>query len=207
VISEEEALQKILSGVSPSPPTEAFLGDALDRFAAADLFATIPLPPFDNSAMDGYAVVAASATKDTRLKIVGEQPAGVSKNLSLSAGEAVRVFTGAPMPKGADAVVMQEETQRKGDFIFVRTKQISERDFVRPAGADLATGQQIIKCGDRLGPTTLALLASQGIRSVTVGKHAQVAIVTTGDASAAFSWRSAAMLLMSRSPRTSAAPS
>src|SRR5215471_16459166 len=181
MISEEEALEKIMAAVSPLPPAEAFLGDALDRFAAAEVLATIPLPPFDNSAMDGYAVAAKSATKDTRLKIVGEQPAGVSKNLSLSAGEAIRIFTGAPMPKGADAVVMQEETQREGDFILVRTKQISEGDFVRQAGADLAVGQQIIKRGDRLGPTTLALLASQGIRSVTVGKGAEVAIVTTGD--------------------------
>ena len=181
VISEEEALEKILSAVPSSPPAEVFLGDALDRFAAADLFATIPIPPFDNSAMDGYAVVAESATKNTRLKIVGEQPAGISKNLSLSAGQAVRIFTGAPMPKGADTVVMQEETQREGDFVLVRTKQISEGDFVRQAGADLAIGQQIIKRGDRLRATTLALLASQGIRSVTVGKRAQVAIVTTGD--------------------------
>ena len=181
MISEEEALGKILSPVSALPPTDIFVGDALDHFAATDLFATIPLPPFDNSAMDGYAVVAESATKDPRLKIVGEQPAGVSRNLSLSAGEAIRIFTGAPMPNGADTVVMQEETQREGNFVLVRTKQISEGDFVREAGADLAIGQQILKRGDRLHPTTLALLASQGIRSVTVGKRAQVAIVTTGD--------------------------
>jgi molybdopterin molybdotransferase len=181
MISEEEALEKILSAVAPSPATEVFLGDALDRFAAADVFATIPLPPFDNSAMDGYAVVAESATKDPRLKIIGEQPAGVSKNLSLSAGQAIRIFTGAPMPTGADTVVMQEETQREGDFVLVRTKQISEGDFVRQAGADLAVGQQIIKRGDRLRPMTLALLASQGIRSVTVGKHSQVSVMTTGD--------------------------
>jgi len=181
VISEEEALERILSKLLFLPPTEVFLADALDRFAAADLFATIPLPPFDNSGMDGYAVVAESATRDPRLKIVGEQPAGVSKNLSLSTGEAVRIFTGAPMPKGADTVVMQEETQREGDFVRVRTKQISEGDFVRQAGTDLAIGQQMIKRGDRLRATTLALLASHGIRSVTVGKRAQVAIVTTGD--------------------------
>ena len=181
MISEEETLEKILAAVPPSSPTEVLLGDAFDRFVAADLFATIPLPPFDNSAMDGYAVVAESARKDPRLKIVGEQPAGVSKSLSLLAGQAIRIFTGAPMPTGADAVVMQEETQREGDFVLVRTKQISEGDFVRQAGADLAVGQQIIKRGDRLRPATLALLASQGIRSVSVGKRAQVAIVTTGD--------------------------
>ena len=181
MISEEEALEKILAAVSPLPPTEVFLPEALDRFAATDLLATIPIPPFDNSAMDGYAVVASAAAKSERLKVIGEQPAGVSKNLSISSGEAIRIFTGAPMPKGADTVVMQEETQREGDLVLVRTKQISEGDFVRKAGADLAVGQQIIKRGDRLRPATIALLAAQGIRSVNVGRRVQVAIVTTGD--------------------------
>ena len=185
VISEEEARAKILSAVAPLPPTEVSLGDALDRFAATDLFATIPLPPFDNSAMDGYAVVANSAGKNARLKIAGEQPAGVSKNLSLSAGKTIRIFTGAPMPIGADAVVMQEETQREGDFVLIQAEQISVGDFVRKAGADLAVGQQIVKRGDRLQPATLGLLASQGIESVRVGAQPRVAIVTTGDELAA----------------------
>jgi len=181
VISEEEARQKILSAIVPLPATEVSLGDALDRFAAIDLFATIPLPPFDNSAMDGYAVVAGSAGKNARLKIVGEQPAGPSKNLSLSTGEAVRIFTGASIPTGADAVVMQEETEREGDFVLIRAEKISVGDFVREAGADLAVGQQILRRGNRMHPVTLGLLASQGIESVRVGALARVAIVTTGD--------------------------
>ena len=185
MISEATAREKILSAVAPLPATEVSLADALDRFAANDLFATIPLPPFDNSAMDGYAVVANSAGKNARLKIAGEQPAGVSKNLSLSAGKTIRIFTGAPMPIGADAVVMQEETQREGDFVLIQAEQISVGDFVRNAGADLAVGQQILKRGDRLRPATLGLLASQGIESVRVGAQPRVAIVTTGDELAA----------------------
>jgi molybdopterin molybdotransferase len=185
VISEEKAREKILSAVAPLPASEVSLADALDRFAANDLFATIPLPPFDNSAMDGYAVVANSAGKNARLKIAGEQPAGVSKNLSLSAGKTIRIFTGAPMPIGADAVVMQEETQREGDFVLIQAEQISVGDFVRKAGADLAVGQQILKRGDRLRPATLGLLASQGIESIRVGAQPRVAIVTTGDELAA----------------------
>ena len=181
VISEEEALAKILSAVAPLPATEVSLSDALDRFAAIDLFATIPLPPFDNSAMDGYAVVAGSVRKNARLKIVGEQAAGPSRNLSISTGEAVRIFTGAPIPMGADAVVMQEETEREGDFVLICPEQISVGDFVRKAGADLTAGQQILKRGDRMHPVTLGLLASQGIESVNVGARAGVAIVTTGD--------------------------
>ncbi len=181
MISEEEAREKILSAVAPLPATEVSLANALDRFAANDLFATIPLPPFDNSAMDGYAVVANSAGKNARLRIVGEQPAGVSKNLSLSAGKTIRIFTGAPMPIGADAVVMQEETQREGDFVLIQPEKISVGDFVRKAGADLAVGQRILKRGDRLRPATLGLLASQGIDSIRVGTQPRVAIVTTGD--------------------------
>ncbi|PYM02162.1 MAG: molybdopterin molybdenumtransferase MoeA [Verrucomicrobia bacterium] len=185
VISEEEAREKILSAVSPLPATEVSLGDVLDRFAATELFAIIPLPPFDNSAMDGYAVVAKSAGKNARLKIVGEQPAGISKDLSLLEGEAVRIFTGAPMPIGGDAVVMQEETQREGDYVLIQAEKISVGDFVRKAGADLAIGQRISKRGDRLRSATLGLLASQGIKSVRVGARARVAIVTTGDELAA----------------------
>jgi molybdopterin molybdotransferase len=185
VISEEQAREKILSAVVPLPANEVSLGDALDRFAATELFATIPLPLFDNSAMDGYAVVAKSAGKNARLKIVGEQPAGISKDLSLSEGEAARIFTGAPMPIGADAVVMQEETHGEGDFVLIQAEKISVGDFVRKAGADLAVGQQILKRGDRLRPATLGLLASQGIESVRVGAQPRVAILTTGDELAA----------------------
>jgi molybdopterin molybdotransferase len=185
VITEEEAREKIISAVASLPATEVSLANALDRFAADELFATIPLPPFDNSAMDGYAVVANSAGKNARLKIVSEQPAGVSKNVSLSAGKTIRIFTGAPMPTGADAVVMQEETQREGDFVLIQAEKISVGDFVRNAGADLAVGQQIVKRGDRLRPATLGLLASQGIESVRVGAQPRVAIVTTGDELAA----------------------
>jgi molybdopterin molybdotransferase len=181
VISEEEALAKILAAIKPLPITEVPLLDALGRYAATDLFATIAIPPFDNAAMDGYAVIASSVAKSARLKIIGEQPAGVSKNLSLSPGEAIRIFTGAPMPAGADAVVMQEETDREGDFVLVRSKQISAGDFVRKAAADLATGQQILRQGDRLRPASLGLLASQGIESVQIGACARVAVVTTGD--------------------------
>jgi molybdopterin molybdotransferase len=181
MISEEEALTKILAAVKPLPVTAVTLLNALDRYAATDLFATTAIPPFDNSAMDGYAVIAGSIVKSARLKIIGEQPAGVSTNLCLSRGEAIRVFTGAPMPAGADAVVMQEETEREGDSVLIRCKEISPGDFVRKAAADLAAGQQILRRGDRLRPASLGLLASQGIESVQVGERARVAVVTTGD--------------------------
>ena len=181
MLSEEEARTRILAAVPTLATLNVPLRQAADRFSATELVATIPLPPFDNSAMDGYAVIASSATKGARLKIVGDQPAGASRNLQIRRGEAVRIFTGAPLPAGADAVVMQEETEREADFVRIRTKTVSPGEFVRKAGGDLALGQQILRRGDRLSPVTLPLLASQGIESIDVHESPRVAIVTTGD--------------------------
>jgi molybdopterin molybdotransferase len=181
MISEEEARSKIFEAVPRLPMTSVSLADALDCFAAEEARASVPIPAFDNSAMDGYAVIATSATKGARLRIVGEQPAGVSRDLKIAAGEAVRIFTGAPMPTGADAVVMQEETERDGDFVVIRAEKIALGEFVRKAGADLAAGQLIIQRGQRLTAAGLALIAAQGVASVKVHQRARVAVVTTGD--------------------------
>src|SRR5262245_12955847 len=113
MISEEEALNRILEAVSPRPEQKVLISDALDRFSASDVVARLPLPMFDNSAMDGYAVVASSSRKGARLRVIGEQPAGIDRQLRISPGEAVRIFTGAPIPTGADAVVMQEDSTRE----------------------------------------------------------------------------------------------
>ena len=181
MLSEEEARTRILAAVPTLATVNVPLRQAAGRYSAIELVATIPLPSFDNSAMDGYAVIASSATKDARLKIVGDQPAGVSGDLQIRGGEAVRIFTGAPLPAGADAVVMQEETERQADFVLIRTETVSPGEFVRKTGGDLALGQQILRRGDRLSPVTLPLLASQGIESIDVHQSPRVAIVTTGD--------------------------
>ena len=181
MLSEEEARTKILATVPTLATVSVPLRQAAGRFSATELVATIPLPSFNNSAMDGYAVIASSATKDARLRIVGDQPAGVSRNLRVRPGQAVRIFTGAPLPAGADAVVMQEETEREADFVLIRTETVSPGEFVRKVGGDLALGQQILRHGERLSPVTLPLLASQGIESIDVHESPHVAIVTTGD--------------------------
>src|SRR6478672_11284969 len=108
MISEEEARKRILETVSPLEERAVPLANALDCFAAQNYFARLPLPAFDNSAMDGYAVVASSCRKGARLRVIGEQPAGPDRNLNVGGGETVRIFTGAPLPQGADAIVMQE---------------------------------------------------------------------------------------------------
>src|SRR6184192_1584238 len=109
MISEEDARSKVLEAIQMVPARHVLLSEALGCFAAEDYFARLPLPNFDNSAMDGYAVVASSCKKGARLRVIGEQPAGPDRKLRVSPGKAVRIFTGAPIPSGSDAVVMQED--------------------------------------------------------------------------------------------------
>jgi molybdopterin molybdotransferase len=180
MISEEEARARIVGAVSPRPERTLLLSDALGRFSARDVAARLPLPTFDNSAMDGYAVVASSSRKGARLQVIGEQPAGVDRQLRISPGEAVRIFTGAPIPAGADAVVMQEDTSREGDEIVVHV-DVDPGEFIRRRGCDLAEGQKILGRGERIRTTTIALLASQGFADVMVGGQVNAAIVSTGD--------------------------
>src|SRR5213082_3310482 len=172
MIAEEEAREKVLEKIQVRASRRVSLLHALNCFAAEDYFSSLPLPNFDNSAMDGYAVVASASGVAKRMRVIGEQPAGLDRKLRVSPGEAIRIFTGAPMPAGADAVVMQEETEREGDSVLIRCKQILPGDFVRKAAADLAVGQQILCRGDGLRPASLGLLASQGIELVQVGERA-----------------------------------
>ncbi len=180
MISEEEARKKVLAEIGVRPSRSVLVSQALSCFAADDYFSSLPLPNFDNSAMDGYAIVASSCVVGKRLRVVGEQPAALDRRLRISAGEAVRIFTGAPMPAGADAVVMQEDVTREGSEIAVNV-DVDPGDFVRRRGCDLAEGQKIVAKGERLHPATLALLASQGFTQVFVGGEVDAAIISTGD--------------------------
>src|SRR5262249_16629331 len=154
--------------ISPRDKRAVPLAGALDCFAADDCFARLPLPAFDNSAMDGYAVVANTCKKGGRLRVIGEQPAGPDRKLRVSNGEAVRIFTGATLPQGADAIVMQEDVTCHGTQIEVNV-DIDAGDFVRRRGCDLAEGQIILARGERIRVPTVALLASQGFADVIVG--------------------------------------
>ena len=180
MISEEEARKKIVAAVRPLPGRKLSISKSLDFFAAEDHFARLPLPNFDNSAMDGYAVVANSCKKSERLRVIGEQPAGRDKRLRVSPGETVRIFTGAPVPAGADAVVMQEDVTRDGEQMIVNV-DVEAGEFIRRCGCDLAEGQMILANGERIRAATAALLASQGFAEVTVGGEVKAAIISTGD--------------------------
>jgi molybdopterin molybdotransferase len=180
VISEEEAREKILSRVQPMARRTVPIADADGCFVARVVSARLPLPLFDNSAMDGYAVAATDCARGKRLLVVGEQPAGVDRKLKVGRGEAARIFTGAPVPSGADAVVMQEDVTRDSDHIVINT-DVAPGEFVRRRGCDLSEGQKILDAGERLRAENLALLAAQGISEVEVGGVARTAIISTGD--------------------------
>ena len=178
--SEEAARSAVLAKVTPLPGETVRLFDSLGRFSARDLLAVRPLPAFDNSAMDGYAVQAASCRKGATLRVVGEQPAGSDRRLTISAGEAIRIFTGAPIPAGANAIIIQEDVRREGDRI-VPESAVAPGEFIRRAGCDLAVGQKILGRGEKMSAQLMALVASQGMDRLEVGARPRVAIVSTGD--------------------------
>ena len=179
-MDEAEALSRILARVEPVPPRDVPLVAGLGRFSACEIVAPLSLPPFDNSAMDGYAVVVSAAGIGERLHVTGEQPAGTDRRLTVRPGEAVRIFTGAPLPLGTDAVIMQEDVTCEGNEIVVNT-EAAVGEFIRRRGGDIAAGQKIVSTGDRIRPGTIALLAAQGLDSVEVGGEVTAAIISTGD--------------------------
>jgi molybdopterin molybdotransferase len=180
VITEEAALAHIIKSVRILSSRRVPLGQAHGRFAAGDIFARVPLPNFDNSAMDGYAVVAGACQVGEAQRIVGEQPAGLNCRLRVKPGEAIRIFTGAPIPEGADAVIMQEDVRCEGDQIFINVS-VEAGESIRRRGSDLSEGQKILSSGERIQPPMLGLLASQGFPEVEIGGEVRVGIITTGD--------------------------
>ncbi len=182
MISVAEALARVLA--SASPPMEAEIvavEDALGRTLAHDLHALRTQPPFANSAMDGYALRAAdTASAPVRLMVIGESAAGRAFDGAVRASQAVRIFTGAPMPDGADSVVIQENASRDGDFLIVRGRETLGRN-VRDAGIDFAEGELLLSAGRRLTPRDLALAAAANHPAIAVRRRPRVAVLATGD--------------------------
>ena len=181
-LTVEEALARVLAEVAAIPETQDV--DLLDAHGAtlgAALIARHTQPPFDASAMDGYAIRAGDvATLPVTLRLVGEAAAGHGFGGAIKAGEAVRIFTGAPMPAGADAVVIQENTRAAGDAITVVEGTV-DFEHVRPRGGDFAAGRQVIAAGQRLQSRHLTLAAAAGYDRLGVRRAPVVAILATGD--------------------------
>ncbi len=180
-LAEMERL--ILERVEPVAETEQVrLRDAAGRVVACDLAAAIDLPPFDNSAVDGYAVRHAdlSASGSTRLKIVDRIAAGEDAARVLVPGEAIRIFTGAPMPQGADTVVMQEDVTFEDEHVVVPAG-LGVGANRRLAGEDIRAGAIMLPAGRRISPPDLALAAAQGLTTLPVRRRIAVALFSTGD--------------------------
>jgi molybdopterin molybdotransferase len=179
MIPVAEALQQVLDLVAPLEVEEVPLRHAAGRVLARDVTATRTQPPFAASSMDGYALRRAEVEPDAMFKVVGEAAAGHRFGGKLKAGQAVRIFTGAPIPDGADFVVIQEDTTRRGDLITLGHK-IGTKDNIRPAGGDFAKGQKI-SAPLLLRPADIALLAAMNIARVPVARKPIIAILATGD--------------------------
>jgi molybdopterin molybdotransferase len=176
-----EALARVLDGATPLETETVDVAEAQGRTLAAPLAARLTQPPFDASAMDGYAVRAADvAGLPARLAVIGEAAAGHPFAGSVGAGEAVRIFTGAPVPQGADAVVIQENTRRDGTAVVV-TEGTPEAGHVRRRGFDFAAGDALLAAGRRLGPRELSLAAAMGHGEIAVRRAPRVAVLATGD--------------------------
>lgn len=159
---------------------QQLLPEALGRVLASDIFSPLAVPPFDNSAMDGYAVRLVDLASGTPLIMAGKAFAGQPYQGEWPAGHCVRIMTGAPVPAGTDAVVMQEETQADGDRITFLCEPTAGQN-IRLAGSDIGKGACVLPAGTRLTPREMPLLASLGVATVAVHRPLKVAIFSTGD--------------------------
>ena len=181
LISVEEALARVLKSARPLPTEVIAIAHAHRRTLASPLQALRTQPPFNASAMDGYAVKGAEIqNKGTRLKIVGESAAGHGYHHELKSGEAVRIFTGAPVPKGADTILLQEYAERDSEIVVVQEAEAVGR-HVRITGLDFKIGDSLLKKGERLNARSLALAAAMGHGQIHVVRKPKVAILATGD--------------------------
>ena len=181
MISVEEALARLLAPLETLPPEQVSIADAVGRVLAEDVAARRTQPPFALSAMDGYAVRADDLGHiPVTLRIVAEIPAGAGFGGHLGPGEAARIFTGAPLPDGADTIVIQEDTERDGNRVEVR-EGASRGRYVRRAGLDFAEGDVLLRAPRRLTPRDIGLAAAMNRPWLFVHRRPRVAILSTGD--------------------------
>ena len=181
MLNVDDALRKLGDLTSPVLDTEVIpLTESKGRVVASAIDAPMDLPPFDASAMDGYALHANDLNQDRELAVVGESRAGHVYQDPLAPGTTIRIFTGAPIPRGTSAVVIQEDVERNGDQISFRASlEIGEN--IRSRGHDIAKTQLLAKAGDRLDAYKISWLAACGVTNVTAVRRIRVALFSTGD--------------------------
>ena len=181
MIPVEEAQERILRTLQTMPAEQVGLTDAFGRVLAEDIAARVSAPPVAVSAMDGYAVRAADVTRvPVDLRIVTEIPAGQLPERTIAAGEAARIFTGAPLPDGAETVVIQEDTVRNNDTVTIK-ESAAAGAFIRPAGLDFAAGDVLLRAGRLLTARDVGLAAAMNRPWLMVRRQPRVALLATGD--------------------------
>ncbi len=176
-----DARRQVVEGVEVLPPRVEPIGAATGCVTAAPVTSPEDVPPLANTAVDGYAVQAAdTAGAPVELKVVGLLPAGAAPTVPVGVGEAVRIMTGAPVPDGADAIVMVEDTETDGDAVRI-LRSVAAGESVRPAGSDVRRGDVVLPAGTVLRPAHIGVLASIGRTDVLVHPRARVGVLSTGD--------------------------
>ncbi len=179
LLSVEEAFRRVMDLFAPLGAEDAPLAEAAGRVLAEDVVARRDQPPFAASAMDGYALRSADCVAGARLAVVGLSLAGTRFQGTIGPGEAARIFTGAPMPEGADRVLIQEDADSDGDWVIVR-EGLDSGPHVRPAGGDFTAGARLA-APRRLGPPEMALAAAMGAGTVRLARRPIIALIPTGD--------------------------
>jgi molybdopterin molybdotransferase len=182
VIPVEEALAIVLREAAALPTEEVSLDDALGRVLAEDAASDVEMPPFDRAAMDGYAVRSADVrSAPVALEVVGEVRAGQWPEREVGAGETLRIMTGAPLPRGADAVQQVERTRPLDEFRVVIEASVPAGANVAPRASEARSGEVVLPAGRVLDPRAIAVLAATGRARVRVGRRPRVALLVTGD--------------------------
>ena len=182
MIPLHEAQETVLAGCAPLTPQQVAYTEMTGRVLDQDVVAVEDVPPFRNTAVDGYAVRSLDAeTVPVELVVVDTLAAGAEPKIAVNAGEAIRIMTGAPMPNGADAVVMVEDTERVGETHVRISRGAKVRDGVRDAGSDVRAGETVFVRGTVLNAAGIGVLASVNARTVRAFPRARVALLSTGD--------------------------
>ena len=180
MITVDQALSIVLDTVRPLGSESVPTHEAYRRIIAEDVIADIDLPPFDRARMDGYAVRSSDVTSaPVTLRVIGEIAAGAQFEQRVNPGEAVKIFTGAPVPSGADAVQKVEVTRANGQTVEL-LERVEPGQFITPHASEVASGERVATAGSEVGPAEMAVLASFGYSSVKVGRRPRVAVMSTG---------------------------
>lgn len=185
MIDYRDALREVVTRAKPLAAESVPLAQALGRILARDIRAREPIPPFSKATMDGYAVRAADSRPAegagvAQVEVTEDLPAGRVSRKALGPGQAARIMTGAPLPKGADAVVMVEDTEKAGGHVRI-SRPVKPGDNIGQAGEDVKKGELILERGDLIGPAEVGMLAALGHASVRVARRPEVSVISTGD--------------------------